>query len=1003
MLESARPLLFYCTFISISLVCSVYPTLAQFSGSTTGAISGTVKDTQGKTVVGANIEIKQKETNLERKVKVAETGIYNLSQLPPGLYEIKVNAEGFSQQSQKLTINIGRTLVVNFVLSIGDTSAVIEVNSSAPNDIEKTESSTNIVETSINNLPINIRNFLDFSTTAARVIVDRFQVFGGNSGTSGLSFNGQSGRFNNITIDGLDNNIFITGGVRTTFSQDAIKEFQILSDGYSAEFGRAIGGVVNIVTRGGSNEPHGSLFLFNRSDKTSTRDPFLSFKPPYSQSQLGLSFSGPIKQDKLFFFTSFERLFIKQNNIITISDSFVAAAQRQGFIINNGASPRSNKISSLLVRFDANPTPNYNFWVRYNSAFERNFIVGNSAIVDEKRNRRSDNAIATSGTYTNAKLNLVNETRFLYNVYTEKTSPNPNFPQVSIAAPENSIQLGSIDSPFSIKQDFYQLSNNTTIIRNSNKLKFGIDFLFINQPQNKNFEELLFNGAAQFMPLNFSEPGIIRPSLSSLQSFDPTSRSPEQRAFLNFLSLLLPDIISGFPKGLPLADLPLPASYIQTFGDTSINVNQKNFSFYLQNDINLRPNLIFKAGIRYDLNRFESLPKNKGNFSPRIGVSYQPIKIPNLNIRASYGLFFGSLPTLAGILTQHFGINARLQTLALFFPSSVIPFSMPNHNFPKSSQIPDGFSVTPQITATFFAQPDLKNSYSQQANLTSDYLIGKETVISLSYNFVRGLKLPGVRNINPVIRPVANDLVQGLLQGRVDPTKGELREFESAFDSYYHALTISINRRFANKIGFLASYVFSKNIDNVLPFSTNEEIVTGNPVNPLFPANERGLSSQDTRSRFVFSGVWDMNYFRKPLFKDFQLSAILKLNSGQPYNLLTGVDLDMNGEIFGPVADRPAGLGRNVGITPGFASLDLRLSRSITIAERYKLQAGIEAFNFFNKVNIDPNNINNIFAPDEKNNFLLPPQHNGRYTVTPDRYLGAFAPRQLQLSFRLIF
>jgi hypothetical protein len=163
--------------------------------------------------------------------------------------------------------------------------------------------------------------------------------------------------------------------------------------------------------------------------------------------------------------------------------------------------------------------------------------------------------------------------------------------------------------------------------------------------------------------------------------------------------------------------------------------------------------------------------------------------------------------------------------------------------------------------------------------------------------------------------------------------------------------------------------------------------------------DERGLSNLDVRSRFVLSGLWDLSYTKNRFLTGFQLSTIVTLNSGRPYNLLAGADLNRNGD--NPPGDRPAGVGRNVGIKPGFANVDLRLTRTIAFGERYKFQGFVEVFNLFNRVNID--DIDRLFPPDEQGNFQLPPQDGGRYIVTPDRYRSAFAPRQFQFGFRVNF
>jgi hypothetical protein len=259
------------TLLAIIVLALSTMVLAQSSGSTAGAITGTIKDIQGGAIVGATIRVKQLETDLERVATVGEDGNYTIAQLAPGSYEIRVEAAGFSSQLEKATINIGRTLLANFTLSVGETKDVIEVDAEVTADANKTESSTNFGRQQIENLPINRRDFLDYAILSPRVLTDRLPPTG-TTPTSGLSFNGVSGHFNNITIDGVDNNDAFSGSVRATFSQDAVNEFQVISDGFSAEFGRSLGGVVNIVTKSGQNEFNGNLFLFNRNDKTSARD-----------------------------------------------------------------------------------------------------------------------------------------------------------------------------------------------------------------------------------------------------------------------------------------------------------------------------------------------------------------------------------------------------------------------------------------------------------------------------------------------------------------------------------------------------------------------------------------------------------------------------------------------------------------------------------------------------------------------------------------------------------
>ncbi|MEW6734576.1 MAG: TonB-dependent receptor, partial [Acidobacteriota bacterium] len=785
--------------IFFSLVIS-QPAQAQSSGATTGTIVGTVKDQQGASLVGATIIAKQLETNLIRTVTVEEDGIYRLIQLPPADYEIKVEADGFISQTTLVQLSLGTTALFHFTMTVGGAEEVVEVVANSIVTEGKTESSTNIDRGRIDNLPINRRNFLDFSLTAPRVVADGIRAQG-VSATSGLSFNGQSARFNNITIDGLDNNDLGSGSVRSTFGQDAVQEFQVVSDSYSAEFGRALAGIVNIITRVGSNAYHGNLFLLNRNDETSARDVFSSFEPNYEQYQFGALLSGPIKKDRAFFFSSFERLSIKQSNIVTISDATINSMRRQKFDLRNGPIPFSVDTTTLLARADLQLS-SHRLWTRYNGGFSYNgaFEPFGGLIADSTAGllRLDDNSIAFSDTYLNTDLNLVNETRFLYSRRDQDIDTPDNGPQVRIFAPEGGIIFGRAASlPQPREERIYQFVNNLTLVRGRHQLKLGGDFQYVHSPAGKTTLPFFTGGGVAFSALDFSLfSGIPNlPPFSALESFDPSLRTPAQRAFLMLLANLLPTRFSDFPKGLPLADLALPRAYTQGFGDASVEFKEKLFSAFLQDDLKLKHNLLVKLGVRYDIFRVGTMPHNNGNLSPRLALAYAPAFFPKLMLRASYGIFVGA-PIVGTAASVEVSNSGKFKIPLIPFPFSILPFALPGHHFPESAEIPSGVTVTPQLSALSVFQQDLRNSYTQQANFGLDLLAAQDTIVSLNYQYVRGIKILGQRNINPVVRPVPGNLLESLIKGRVDPTRGEVFQFESSFDSYYHGLTVSLKHRY---------------------------------------------------------------------------------------------------------------------------------------------------------------------------------------------------------------
>lgn len=980
---------------SLSTTRSVW---AQSAGATSGTITGAIKDPNGANIAGATIKFRNTETFLVREVKATEEGTFSVSQLPPGNYEITVQAEGFNNQITNQQLALGTTLLVNFNLTIGTSNDVVNVTAD-PFYANKTESSFNNGRDRIEDLPINRRNFLDFSLTSARVVADRVPVQG-VAATSGLSFNGQSARFNNFTIDGLDNNDTGPGAVGAGFSQEAVQEFQVIADGFAAEFGRSSGGIVNIVTRGGTNDYHGVLFFFERNDKTSTRDVFTPTKPPYKQYQFGATLSGPIKKDRVLFFSSFERSSIKQNSIVTISDGTIAAARRQGFNISKGASPFPLDMTSFLTRVDLQANANNTLNVRYsydgtvNGAFEPFGGLAEASTAGKRILKNS--SIALNYLYINPGLNLTNEVRYLFRQSKQLVDPVVNDVQVSLIIPEGNVTFGSSLLIPNIRNTYTnQIVDNVSLSRNRQQIKFGIDFQDINlYKSNLPFFQ---QGQAIFSALALDPANPTSPvtTLSGLQAFDPSLRTPEQRAFLNKIQGGL-----GLPKGLSLADSAIPRTFVQGFGDATTGIDERIFSAYFQDDIRVSSNLLLKVGVRYDRNNVSQTPQNAGNFSPRLGISYKVAGVPKLSLRASYGLFFSTPlygPLLASVLLDP-RIGGPLRLAVVPFPSTIPIYAQPGHHFPAANTLPTSLKFIPQLSQIDANQPDLRNSYSQQISAGIDYLLGKNAGISITYNYVRGIKQFAVRNINPIVRPMATALLSAT-QGRVDNTLGNVLEFESAFDSYYHGVTFSFNRRFSNHYSILANYTYSKGIDDYLDFRTAIQETN----DPLKIGDERSLSLQDVRNRFNLSGVWDLNYTTNKFLTGFKVSAIVNLNSGRPYNLLAGTDLNRNGD--SPAGDRPriggVPLGRNAGITPGFAQIDLRLSRSISFKERYKIEGTVEAFNLTNRVNIS--DINRTFLPTSQGTFNLPTQKNGRYIVPASNFRNAFPSRQIQLGVRLSF
>jgi hypothetical protein len=321
------------SFTTILGLCIFFTSINLFSQSQTasGDIKGTVTDATGAVLPGATVTVTKMDTGIERSATADNSGNFRILLLPPGGYEIKLQAPGFSTYTRRpVQVTVGETVVIDAALqpaSVQQEVLVQEVASQV--EPEKTQQSDTITEKQIGNLPINERNFLNFSlltpgVTDAKALVS-FSL--PQAPNSGLSFLGQSGRSNNVTIDGVDNNDNAVAAVRSTLSQEAVQEFQINRSNFSAEFGRSGGGLINIVSKSGTNRLNGTVFAFFRNESLDARNPFAfgpngsPIDPPYNRQQAGFTLGGPIKRDRTFFFLSYEGLRQRESRFVTFLEN----------------------------------------------------------------------------------------------------------------------------------------------------------------------------------------------------------------------------------------------------------------------------------------------------------------------------------------------------------------------------------------------------------------------------------------------------------------------------------------------------------------------------------------------------------------------------------------------------------------------------------------------------------------------------------------------------------
>jgi Carboxypeptidase regulatory-like domain len=328
-------------------------------------------------VPGARVTARNIETNLERDAMTRPDGRFVVAAVPLGVYSVRIDRTGFATVVlERIELALGSSVDIDVILHPAAVVGAITVTGeSSVVDTRRTAIASVVSQDQIAQLPINGRNFLSFAPTTPGVIGDRMPRQGA-AATSGLSFGGQSARSNNITVDGFDNNDETVGGVRATFSQETVREFQVLTRSYSAAFGKTSSGVVNIVTKSGTNVPAGTVFGYFRDDALNAKEHFEQFDPagqrinqpkaPYQQTQVGGVIGGPIRRDRTFYFGSFERLDVTANNFVTIDEHIAAILRGAGFPIVTGHVPYPVTSNAAVFKIDHNISLGQALTLRYN-------------------------------------------------------------------------------------------------------------------------------------------------------------------------------------------------------------------------------------------------------------------------------------------------------------------------------------------------------------------------------------------------------------------------------------------------------------------------------------------------------------------------------------------------------------------------------------------------------------------------------------------------------------
>lgn len=890
----------------------------------TATVTGTVRDQSEAVVPGATVEIRNPDTNQVWRTYTDERGRFRLGPLPVGDYHLSAVLMGFTTANANLRLAVADAPDVPIVLRPSAVTEAVIVEAPAPLvEARRTAMTSAVSPHEIDTLPLNGRNYLDLALLAPNVSRtntrsnERFAETSAVPGT-GLSVGSQRNLANTFVVDGLSANDDAADLAGASFSEEVIREFAVVSSGGVAEFGRASSGTISVVTQSGTNSPRGRIYEFYRDDALDARNALATREDPLSQHQFGATGSGPIVSDRIFWFGNVERTLQDRTGIVTIAPSATAAVNRRlddtsygGPRVATGEFPTGYHTTNLFGRVDSGSGSS-----RLETRFSYYDVTSQNArgaggLNDVSRGTWLDDRDHTvAASYVRVfGSGSVNEARAQWTRSRLSAGVNDAVgPAVNIAGVAN--WGTSTSSPTARDLDVFEAVDAVTLARGTHLIKAGVDALL-------NRATVVFPGALQ---------GVY--TFSSLAAF-------ERGAYVNFQ---------------------------QAFGATSQFQSNPNLGAFVQDEWRPGGGLTINAGMRYDLQWLPSpVQLDTNNVSPRIGVAYAAPDGRTV-VRASGGLYFDRIPLRATS-------NALQRDGTKYQVAVLVPGQVGAPRFPAVlPSFPAGVLVS-----TTTINPAIEDPYSLQTGLEVERAIGTGVSATVGYTYLRGRQLIMSHNINVPTWSAAQAAALGVTNlGRPNPDFGNISQYDSLGDSWYHGLTLGVALRPSSWGSARVSYTVSSALDDA------GNAFFSSPQDNFDILADKGPSDNDQRHRVVVSGTVDR-------LRPFHIGYVWSFATGVPFNPVTGTDRnnDTNNN------DRPAGVGRNSARQPSTSSFDVRLSRAFALPRGHRLEAMIEAFNVLNHVNVIQ--VNNTFGPGP-----VPLPTYGQPTAAAD-------PRQIQLGVRWSF
>jgi hypothetical protein len=709
----------------VALWAALLPAQSQISSAD---LKGNVTDPSGAGIPNATVTATSQSTNQSRSATTDMQGNYRLALLPPDIYEIRTEARGFATQVRRdMAFTVGETAVVNSSMTVAGLATTVEVVNEGPAILEpeRTHQANTLIRQSIENLPINGRNFLSFTLLTAGVVEENPALTNSllpQLPTSRLSFAGQNGRSNSVMIDGVSNNDIQSNGVRPTISQEAVQEFQINRSSFNSEFGGASGGTINIVTKSGTNRYRGNVFGFLRNERLDARNTFsTSFEkaPPFKRTQAGFTLGGPLKLNQTFFFASYEALLRRESTISTIlSDrSILDPTPRQAELMNvleGSGKPelvaQGQTLRALLTTSANSPFPNAFAPVPYNrviydllanstgpfpsrqttstgsfridhairntdQAFLRYTLVNDSTHGQGIGGQAAPSAAFDLAIHDHALVlgeshefssRSINEFRLqlvreVFNVDTV----DPFGPRISIAG------IGRFGREFTNPSDRihhrYQVVDNWSFLRGRHNFKAGVDlsrFTFTG------YGPTFLGGEIDFARLPVPAGAALGESATTqLATLLATPSDSGGLGRADLISVLTAEPMTVIQQ----MNFGMATSINQGFGDPFTELAGYTAGAYWQDAFQITNQLHLNYGLRYDI-EFQPVPVNRdaNNFAPRLGFAFNKGRTI---IRGGGGIYFQPLYTVTAFAAKILGKNQQITNILVSASPELTPIA----------------------------------------------------------------------------------------------------------------------------------------------------------------------------------------------------------------------------------------------------------------------------------------------------------------------------------------